>query len=197
MKSLPARTHPWKTGFLSVFGLIAGMTTSSFAQETDDVMLKYASGDQIKGRLIYSNDTVLTLQTVVGIVTVPVAEVSCTGSACPTAIAQSASVVLTSLDGQTVIVGELAGMSDDNYEVDTIAGQILVDRTQVTCEGDGCPEAVPEAVANRNVILTGGGNEIEGELIAFDGSTYTIEVDALGVLKADASVYQCRGNSCP
>ena len=62
-------------------------------------------------------------------------------------VAQAAAdpVVLTSRDGYTTFEGDLIGIDNDFYILNTSVGEVKIPQAGVTCTGAGCPSPTPAA----------------------------------------------------
>ncbi len=97
-------------------------------------------------------------------------------------------VTLTAIEGNVTITGELISATDEQYIVQTVAGQITLDHSAVTCAGDGCPT---DAVAKVRlvgsgeiaeillpVLAEGFANSVDAEVIALDEDGDELEEEA-------------------
>lgn len=114
-------------------------STGGQAQTLGQVELTYDDGPGVVGELIEYNDGKYRLQTSVGEITVPDDGVLCKGAACPAKEPNQAQVIhVSSLDGATVMSGELLEVKDGKYVLSTVVGVIEIDIDLVNCQGDGC-----------------------------------------------------------
>lgn len=108
--------------------------------------------------------------------------------------ALSGQVVLTSLNGETTLTGELIEIDGDYLIVETLMGQMRIGADMVTCAGEGCPVV---AVSEMNfsgsrtltdrlmpVLIEGYAKHIDGNLDILDGTDvsnhYELRSQALG-----------------
>ncbi len=181
--------------------LIYGLTlfaTMSVAQSPNQITLKYDDGSGVSGEFLdFTNDT-FRIQASVGLIAIPAQDVSCIGSACPAGTALEippAPVMLTSLDGNVRISGDVIDFVDGEYVLATDLGEMRIGADLTTCEGDGCITD-PQPVSSE-VTLFDGSSTIEGEMLGIEDGVYIIEVDQLGTLRVNASQFECRGDACP
>lgn len=185
------------------FVLAAVLSCASFmaaAQSENTVTIKFDDGDGITGELLDFSNNMLRLNTSIGPITIPADGVSCIGSACPESLrleVATAPVVLTSLDGSTTLNGDLIEVSNGQYVVATIAGELRIDVDVVTCEGEGCVVPASTPTFGGPVVLTSGITEIEGKLLGIDDDSYLVEVDNLGEIRVQLDLFSCSGEGCP
>ncbi|WP_341367502.1 hypothetical protein [Yoonia sp. BS5-3] len=174
------------------------LATTGAAQGINQVTLKYDDGSGVSGELIAFENDVFRIQASVGLIAIPAQDVSCIGSACPEETVlevPSAPVRLTALDGAFSVSGNLIDFVDNEYVLATDIGEVRIDATLATCDGDGC--VVPQPPLSRDVTLTNGATTIEGKLVRMENGAYIVNVDQLGEIRVDASIFDCDGDACP
>lgn len=179
--------------------LILTCGVAANAQPANTVTIKFDDGDGISGELLEASDTSLRLNTLSGAITIPKVGVTCIGAACPDDIrldVTEAPVLLTAHDGTTRIGGALLGVENGQYVLATDLGEIRVDLTAATCEGEACPDQPEPPQFGGLVTLTNGTTSVEGTLTGFDDEGYLVEVKGLGALRV-AKDFTCAGEGCP
>lgn len=113
-------------------------------------------------------------------------------------MALAETVELVSNDGSITLSGELLDFDGNFYTIETKVGQLVIDATQVQCNGSACiREPEPVAQDNRIELISLDSNvNLSGELLDFDGTSYIIGT-ILGNLTVDALQVRCLGASCP
>ncbi|MCK0096925.1 hypothetical protein MWU60_15205 [Yoonia sp. F2084L] len=183
-------------------GLIL-LASASIAQSASQVTLKYDDGTGVSGELVGFDDGIFRIQASVGLIAIPAQDVSCIGAVCPEGTelqVAAAPVVLTSLDGNLRIAGDVIEFVDGEYVLATEIGEFRIDASLIVCEGEGCvPSSAPanEEPVSQEVFLVNGTTSIEGKLLGLEDGAYLIEVDQLGTLRVDANTFDCRGEACP
>lgn len=174
------------------------LATSGFAQDTNQVTLKYDDGSGVSGELLEYKDDMFRLQASVGLIAIPAQDVSCIGAACPpgtTLEVPPAPVTLVSHDGKISLSGNVIEFVNNEYVLATDIGEIRISADLTSCTGAGC--VTPSEPPSREVVLTNGSATIEGLYVGLENGTYIIEVDALGKMRVDASSFECTGAACP
>lgn len=157
-------------------------------------------GDGITGELISFEDNKLRIETTVGAITIPAEDVSCIGAACPESLrlaVEESPIVLTSLDGQITLSGDLLEVVGNEYVVATAAGELRIETDKVTCQGEGCIVEVSAPAFGGPVVLTNGATEISGNLVGVDETSYLVEVENLGAIRVQLDSFTCTGEGCP
>lgn len=170
---------------------------AGLAQSSNTVTLKYDNGDRISGEFIEVTQGGIRLQTLMGVVSIPLAEVTCEGAACPSGASGQSPVILTALDGSFKVVGNLIEMADNQYVIATEVGDLKIDIDQASCTGIGCVTEVEQPTFGGVVTLTDGNAVIEGRLMNVEDGSYIIDVETLGTIRVSSEVFQCTGASCP
>lgn len=179
--------------------LLSGIGLSVAAQTSGTVTIKFDDGEGITGDLVETTETSVRLDTLMGVVTVPLEGVSCIGVACPEAIrleVKKAPVILTSLDGSAKLVGDLIDIVENQYVVATNVGEFRIGTDKVTCDGTACPPTASQPSFGGPVVLTDGSTKIEGELTAMEEETYLVDVALIGLLRVSRN-FECSGDGCP
>jgi len=113
------------------------------------------------------------------------------------AVAQDNTVVLKSFDLNFEVTGELLGYDEENLNVRTSIGDLIVGRAAVDCTGEACPGNEPVVEDNGEVSLASGdGTTFTGKLLGFDGTNYVLQT-TIGVLTIRSEFVSCTGLSCP
>ncbi|MFQ5622992.1 MAG: substrate-binding domain-containing protein [Paracoccaceae bacterium] len=81
------------------------------------------------------------------------AALGCALIAASATAAQAMSISLVSPDGSISVSGELLDFDGETYRVRTAAGDVRVDASSVSCQGDDCPGATPPSA--KSFIITG------------------------------------------
>lgn len=118
-----------------------GLASGQQEQTPKLIELTYDDGSGVVGELIDFADGKYRLKTSVGVITVRDENVVCIGAACPEKDVPQVTddtIKLTSLDGTTVLSGELLEVTDGNYVVSTSIGIIKIEVELVHCEGKDC-----------------------------------------------------------
>ena len=89
-------------------------------------------------------------------------------------VAQAEVVTLRSLDESTAMSGTIVGFDGDVYQLETSVGTISLAASQVTCEGEGCPDLVSEL----NEYAIAGSNSIGVQLMPQMIEAYAFELGA-------------------
>jgi hypothetical protein len=192
------------TGALLAAALLGG---GAEAQQSGPVTLVFDNGldgENLSGTLMEFDGTRFMLETAIGPLAIPADGVSCIGAACPEGteleLEESTVIVLTTLDGQSKISGNLLSMQDDSYVLATDVGEITVPADAVSCEGALCAaprQAQVAAEFGGPATLHGSGMSIEGTLVAIEGDTYVLDVPGFGELRVGTAQYRCEGPGCP
>ncbi len=116
-------------------------------------------------------------------------------------MAAAETVELVSKDGSFRMSGELIEFDNGSYVLDSTVGRVVVDSAQVDCLGDACPVLTQEVGTftpggQVELISLDGNTTLNGTLVAFDGSSYTLST-ILGNLIVDALQVECVGDGCP
>lgn len=172
-------------------------TGAATAQSQDTVTLKYANGDRISGEFIGLTEGAIRLNTLMGVVIVPLAEVSCEGAACPSQDSPYSPIVLTALDGSFTVIGDLIEIVDNQYVVATELSELRVDIDIAQCSGIGCVTEAKQLTFGGDVSLTDGNLLIEGKLVDIEGAAYIVDVETMGTIRVNSDVFQCSGPGCP
>jgi len=128
-------------GLLVACIIYCGSASGQQEQAPKLIELNYDDGSGVVGELIDFADGKYRLKTSVGVITVPDDGVLCNGDACPEKAippVPGKAIKLTSLDGTTVLSGELLEVSDGMYVVSTSIGVIKIEVDLVHCEGNDC-----------------------------------------------------------
>ncbi|MDX8352851.1 hypothetical protein [Cognatiyoonia sp. IB215182] len=168
-------------------------------ERTVTIRFEYG-GDGITGQLISFEENKLRIETTVGTITIPAEDVSCIGAACPESLrlaVEASPIVLTSLDGQITLSGDLLEIAGNEYVVATAAGELRIETDKVTCQGEGCVVEVSAPVFGGPVVLTNGATEISGNLVGVDETSYLVEVENLGAIRVQLDSFTCTGEGCP
>jgi len=186
-----------KPAVLSVIVTWFGLSVS--AQAEDTVTIQFDGGLGITGVLVEATETAVRLETLSGVVTIPLEGATCIGAACPGAqetTTEDRAVVLTSLDGATKMEGDLVRVESGDYVLSTIIGEMRAPVDQVTCIGTGCVEPTPEPVLGGKVILSSGDTILQGILKGLNDENYLVEVALFGELSVPRA-FDCKGEGCP
>lgn len=191
------RGFPQVRSCLLVAASIFAIADASLAQSSNTITLRHNNGDRIAGEFIETTQGAIRLQTLAGVVTVPLAELSCEGAACPSGETAQSALVLTALDGSFKVVGNLIEISDNQYVVATDLGEMRFDIDQALCSGIGCVTEVQQPTFGGAVALSDGNVVIEGQLVGLEESAYIVDVDNIGTLRIRSDLFQCVGIGCP
>ncbi len=109
--------------------------------------------------------------------------------------AQAQTVTLRSIDRSFSMTGVLRGFDGENYELDMPIGTLTLNISQVTCEGDACPDPLADlnefAIAGSNTL----GREMMPELI--EAYAFSIggdlEVDVLSATQVKYTILDSDG----
>lgn len=170
------------------------------AQTADEVKLEFGDGNFITGTLIAFEDGSYEVDSIAGPVTIPAAEVTCVGAACPELPAANDGdnkLVLTSLDGSATIEGELVEIVDEQYLLSTDVGEITINIADVTCEGARCAVTEAAPVMGGDVTLVSSSNTLNGKLVDLLEDAFVVDVPVLGVVRVSMDTYRCEGPGCP
>lgn len=132
MKRRLLRTTALSIALCSAMGTAAVAETQLIAKDGSFVL---------NGTIQNATEDSFTIRTEMGEITIRRSAVNCEGDFCSEDdfADQPDQVHLTSDDGKIDIQGELLAASSTTFTVRTVAGDVEVDRTLVTCEGTGCP----------------------------------------------------------
>lgn len=182
---------------LLVAAVFFACADAALAQSPNTVTLSYDNGDRISGEFLEQRQGAITLQTLMGVVTVPLAEVSCEGAACPSGDAALSPLILTALDGSFKVVGNLIETSNNQYVVATEVGEMRINIDQAVCTGIGCVVEAEQPAYGGDVSLTDGKVLIEGRLMDVEDGAYIVDVQTMGTIRVNSEVFQCTGANCP
>lgn len=111
---------------------------------------------------------------------------------------QAQVVTLRSIDGAFAMTGDLVAFDGENYELSMALGSVTLGISDVTCEGDGCPDLL----ANINEFVIAGSNTIGTQIMPTMIEAYAfslggdLEIDVMSgelvkytVLDADGEMY--------
>ncbi|MHA3913366.1 OmpA family protein [Halovulum sp. GXIMD14793] len=114
-----------------------------------------------------------------------------------------AEVALRSLDGKVSLSGELIEVTDETFTLQTAAGQLRLNRSDVNCEGEDCPQIpmvtiLADAKIGEQVSVADADAtfQIGGTLVSFEDQVYGIET-GVGRLNIPALGATCDGPGCP
>ncbi len=126
--------------------LLLTMSFPAFAQSQPVVTLESPTGNvSITGELISVDAENYTIKGTLGLMIVPRSAVQCSGDGCPKnettppVVATTREVVLSSIDDETRISGELIDVEEKHYVIRNALGEFRVAIENVTCEGPACP----------------------------------------------------------
>lgn len=193
-----SKTRASKAACISILFSFMALTVAAQVEE-NTVTIKFDDGEGITGVLVETTDIGLRLDTLMGVVNIPLDGVSCIGAACPSTIVletEEKPILLTSLDGATKMKGNLLEIVDGQYVLATVIGEMRVPVDQVTCEGSGCVAPVAEPVLGGQVTLTSGNTVLQGILRGLDKDSFLVEVAAFGELRVPRD-FDCSGDGCP
>lgn len=179
------------------------LTTSATAQGADTITLRTDSGEDIAGELVSFENGMFRINSSIGLLAIPSADVICIGQGCPEgtqAEDPETRIVVTSLDGEMTISGDLLEVSNGSYVIATEVGEMRISLSDVTCEGPGCAIAGVDAVQDiksAQVVLVGQDVTIEGKLVEDLPDAFVVDVDALGVIRVSKDAFACQGAGCP
>lgn len=177
------------------------MPSMGLAQDTNVVTLRFANDQEsISGNLTDFRDGKFFIESSIGLLAIPVDGVSCVGAACPEGTSlriANAQVVLTAKNGSVTLAGDLIEIRDNEYVIATLVGEQRIAVDLVDCAGEGCPPASENPVSDGIVELTNGDVTLRGRLVGFEGDSYLLDVDLMGVIRFNASQFECLGASCP
>ena len=187
-----------RSAFFATLFAVCGLP--AFAQSVDTVTIRSGDGDGITGEVVAVTDLDIQLKTSVGVFTIPLEGVTCTGAACPEATRQTTEVlpvvVLSALDGSAQLIGNLLDIVDDQYVLATEAGELRLNVSDVNCAGEACLDQQATFAFGGTVVLVNGPTAIEGTLTGLDEDGYFLDVDVLGVLRVSRD-FACNGDGCP
>lgn len=170
------------------------------ADESASVTLQFNDGDTLSGVLLDQSETEYQLQTSVGTILVPSADVECIGAACPDSTTVTSNVGgevrLETLDGSSVIFGQLLELTASEFVVSTAIGDLRVDRSTVTCRGDGCPKATLPGIG-QTVTMVGQGVRVEGVLADYNPHYFVVTTPTFGDVNFSSLEFSCEGQGCP
>ncbi len=143
MFSLPTRLR----STASIAGtLLLAMSFPVFAQTQPVVTLESPTGSvSITGELVSVDAENYTIKGTLGLMTVPRSAVQCSGAGCPVietsppVAVTTREVVLSSIDDETRISGELVNVEEKHYVIRNALGEFRVAIGNVSCEGAACP----------------------------------------------------------
>lgn len=192
------------------------------AHAQDTVTLQYDDGYGVTGEILDFEDNVFRIRSSLGVITIPSNEVTCSGGACPEGTTaalevepeptitieilpedqpqveeEKPEVTLTSLDGQVQLIGRVLEFSGTEYLLKTEVGEIWIDASQVSCEGDGCVESEGAFSFGGDVSLDNGSMTIEGKLVGLEDDAYIVATELLGELRVSSTTFKCTGDGCP
>lgn len=182
---------------LSIIGLTI-VATAGVAQDVNQITLKYDDGTGVSGDLVEFEDGIFRIQSSVGLIAIPAADVACIGSACPEGTeleVAPAPVKLTSQDGSLSVEGNLINFADGQYLVATNIGEMQIQADAVNCEGIGCPEQLEPP--SQRVTLVSDAVTIEGDLLSVEEGAYVVLADGIGQVRINADAFECLGEVCP
>lgn len=183
----------------AIAAVMALCATQMIAQTASTVTINFDDGEGITGDIVESSETSIKLDTIMGVVTIPMEGVTCIGTACPDAIRlviEDAPVRLVALDSSAWISGNFIEIDDAQYVLATETGEVRIDTAKVTCEGAGCPETADAFVFGGPVSLTNGSTTIDGKLFGLEADSYLIESETFGELRVSRD-FSCTGDGCP
>lgn len=199
LRTTPSMKH--KLG-QSVFlaSLFAICSFPVFAQSAESVTISFGDGDEFTGEVVEVTDFDIQLKTTAGLFTIPLADLTCTGAACPEVTRQNTKdlplIVLSAPDGSAQFMGKLLEIVDDQYVLVTEAGQVRLNVNDVNCAGEGCVDKQASFEFGGPVVLVSGTTAIEGTLTGLDDDGYFLDVDVLGALRVSRD-FVCNGDGCP
>lgn len=145
----------YKSAAIGILGVAALLATPLAAQTVDVAFKNNTGGLAVSGRLVAISDAAFVVATQAGNVTVIPADVTCTSKACPVTgpqprqqvPAQMSRIVLSSLDKQIDIEGELQDVTDERWLVAISGlGRVSFERRGLRCSG-------PPLWSNRSRLL--------------------------------------------
>ncbi|TFL19533.1 hypothetical protein [Jannaschia formosa] len=197
------RKGPATAGALLGAALLLTGAAAAQGQDPDRVTLVFDNGldgGNISGTLREYDGARFLLDAGIGLVAIPADGVSCIGAACPEATrpdSGSPTLVLTSLDGRSTVIGNLTEFADGVYVLATDAGEVRIPSDLVLCEGPACVEPAAAGFAGGPATLSRGDMAIEGMLVSVEDGTYVLDVVGFGELRVLVSEYECEGPGCP
>ena len=101
---------------------------------------------------------------------------------------QAQVVTLRSIDGSFAMTGDLVAFDGENYELSMALGNVTLNISDVTCEGDGCPDLL----ANINEFVVAGSNTIGTQMMPAMIEAYAFSLDGdleIEVISSDLVKY--------
>lgn len=184
--------------------LLLALPSMAGAQTEFNVTLRFADGqDSISGALTNFENNRFYINASIGLVAIPADGVVCIGDACPQSTRlklENARIVLTAKDGSASMAGDLIEIHRNEYVLATAIGVQRVPVDLVDCDGALCRKSAPAAPAaprDATVVLTSGGNRLEGKLLGVEDGAYILETNTLGEIRVSSADFECEGAVCP
>ncbi len=155
----------WLRACLSA-GSLSLLAIPAVAQTLNIVTLEsYDKTVSLSGELVGATNGQYQINTISGILSIDINDVSCAGDGCPPVepdFVVGAEARLTSSDGTMNVTGKLMDIVDDQYVLDNAAlGSIRVDIQMVDCSGEGCPSGLRFAEKSATASIATPPNEPE------------------------------------